>query len=158
MSQLRPCQGTAIPPQPSPAVRSQNSLRIRHRADGRGFTASRHASAPADMGVRESEGPASGLLHQGAKVLSWLEGRPAQRAKDRCAAAYVPSQVVEEVAACSLLTCDCPRFLQKNFGPVRAELHQQDLEVEGHLPAALNGAFARNGPNPYHAPTGGYHW
>ena len=33
-----------------------------------------------------------------------------------------------------------------------------DLEVEGQLPAALNGAFARNGPNLYYPPTAGYHW
>ena len=50
------------------------------------------------------------------------------------------------------------RFLHGNSGPVHDELFEDDLEVEGELPAALNGAFARNGPNPYFAPTGGYHW
>ena len=50
------------------------------------------------------------------------------------------------------------RFLHENFGPVHAELCEENLEVEGELPAALNGAFARNGPNPYFTPTGGYHW
>lgn len=39
------------------------------------------------------------------------------------------------------------------------ERFDADLEViEGTLPAAIDGAFLRTGPNPWTAPTGEYHW
>ncbi|KAK9816287.1 hypothetical protein WJX74_006374 [Apatococcus lobatus] len=98
-------------------------------ADHRGSQVS--ASAASSTAVPQ-EGLPGNVFHQGAKALSWLEGRPSQRANDR--------------------------FLHENFGPVYDELYEENLEVEGELPAALNGAFARNGPNPYFTPTGGYHW
>lgn len=34
----------------------------------------------------------------------------------------------------------------------------RDLAVEGTLPAALNGVYLRNGPNPFFKPVAGYHW
>ena len=34
----------------------------------------------------------------------------------------------------------------------------QECEVVGELPEAMNGEFARNGPNPRFRPSGGYHW
>ena len=49
-------------------------------------------------------------------------------------------------------------FLEDGFKPVDKEVLQQDLKVEGTLPAALNGVFARTGPNPHVAPVAGYHW
>ncbi len=45
-----------------------------------------------------------------------------------------------------------------NFAPVTEELLEADLPVEGTLPAALNGAYVRNGPNPNMSPVGGHHW
>eukprot|EP00899_Mesostigma_viride_P017272 jgi/Mesvir1/25546/Mv01788-RA.1 len=49
--------------------------------------------------------------------------------------------------------------LQGNFAPVTEELHKPNLRViSGELPADLNGAFIRNGPNPKLKPTNGYLW
>ncbi|MFI4936503.1 MAG: carotenoid oxygenase family protein [Caulobacterales bacterium] len=48
-------------------------------------------------------------------------------------------------------------FLAGNYGPVRAE-DDFDLEVVGEIPAALRGAFYRNGPNPQFPPMDDYHW
>ena len=43
------------------------------------------------------------------------------------------------------------------FAPVEKELFQE-CQVVGVLPEAIQGEFARNGPNPRFPPTGGYHW
>jgi carotenoid cleavage dioxygenase-like enzyme len=45
-----------------------------------------------------------------------------------------------------------------NFAPVKEDVLEADLPVEGTLPAALDGAYIRNGPNPYLQPLGGFHW
>ena len=45
-------------------------------------------------------------------------------------------------------------YLHDNFAPQNRAVHQQDLRVEGNVPQALDGAFARIGPNPYLPPTG----
>lgn len=34
-------------------------------------------------------------------------------------------------------------FLQDNYAPIDREIHVQNLPVQGNLPAALNGVFAR---------------
>ena len=47
--------------------------------------------------------------------------------------------------------------LAGNNAPVTDELHIDRLEVEGTLPADLNGLYVRNGPNPYFAPDWRYH-
>jgi len=49
-------------------------------------------------------------------------------------------------------------YLADNFAPVASELVVEDLPVLGELPAALNGMFVRNGPNPQFPPLGRYHW
>jgi carotenoid 9,10(9',10')-cleavage dioxygenase 1 len=51
-------------------------------------------------------------------------------------------------------------FLKDNFAPIEAETHVTDLApTHGALPPALDGAFARIGPNPEPARiTGDYHW
>ncbi|GAB4814752.1 hypothetical protein N2152v2_001798 [Parachlorella kessleri] len=50
-------------------------------------------------------------------------------------------------------------YLRGNYAPVSDEIFQDQLEVvEGKLPAVLNGAFLRNGPNPAVPMAGGYHW
>lgn len=41
-----------------------------------------------------------------------------------------------------------PFYLQDNFAPVTEEITDDGLEVSGSIPAALNGRFLRNGPNP----------
>ncbi len=43
---------------------------------------------------------------------------------------------------------DPNRFLQGPFAPVEEEMTAFDLPVTGALPAALNGRYLRNGPNP----------
>jgi carotenoid cleavage dioxygenase len=48
-------------------------------------------------------------------------------------------------------------YLAGNFAPVRSE-DDFSLEVIGEFPAALAGAFYRNGPNPQFAPRDDYHW
>src|ERR1700712_1636703 len=48
-------------------------------------------------------------------------------------------------------------FLSGNYAPVRSE-DEFDLAVTGQIPAGLNGAFYRNGPNPQFEPRGPYHW
>ncbi len=47
--------------------------------------------------------------------------------------------------------------LQGNFAPVAEEITARDLTVEGTIPAELNGALLRDGPNPI-APGPGHHW
>jgi carotenoid cleavage dioxygenase len=55
------------------------------------------------------------------------------------------------------LACRDP-YLMGHWAPVHTEVLAQDLEViEGELPADLNGAFVRTGPNPKLTPEGGYH-
>ena len=50
-----------------------------------------------------------------------------------------------------------PRFwTQGNYAPVFEELTVDHLEVEGAIPAALDGVYVRNGANPKHSP--GDHW
>ena len=48
-------------------------------------------------------------------------------------------------------------YLSGNFAPVASE-DDFDLEVVGEIPAAISGAFYRNGPNPQFEPRGQYHW
>jgi carotenoid cleavage dioxygenase-like enzyme len=48
-------------------------------------------------------------------------------------------------------------FLAGNYAPVRSE-DDFDLKVTGQIPAGLNGALYRTGPNPQFAPRGAYHW
>ena len=43
------------------------------------------------------------------------------------------------------------------YGPVDHEV-SQECEVVGELLKAMNGEFARNGPNPPFRSLGGYHW
>lgn len=47
--------------------------------------------------------------------------------------------------------------LSGNNAPVHDELAIDRLEVQGELPADLNGLYVRNGPNPFHAPDWRYH-
>jgi carotenoid cleavage dioxygenase len=52
-------------------------------------------------------------------------------------------------------------YLCDNYAPVRAESFETALPLlDAHttLPADLNGAFIRTGPNPYFDPAGRYHW
>jgi hypothetical protein len=46
-------------------------------------------------------------------------------------------------------------FLKDNYAPVREEVFEEDLEVEGELPAELDGIYLRNGPNPFYEPLHG---
>jgi carotenoid cleavage dioxygenase len=48
-------------------------------------------------------------------------------------------------------------FLEGLLEPVRDERNDEELVVEGELPAGLNGIFTRNGPNPQFTPIGAYH-
>lgn len=50
------------------------------------------------------------------------------------------------------------KYLADNFKPVSAETAHQDLKVVGKLPKALDGVYARTGPNPVLPITGDYHW
>jgi carotenoid cleavage dioxygenase len=51
------------------------------------------------------------------------------------------------------------RYLEGNYAPVEEEVTAVDLPVIGQLPAALNGRYLRNGPNPATAPDpAAYHW
>lgn len=52
-----------------------------------------------------------------------------------------------------------PKYvLSNNFAPVTTELPPTECEViEGSLPACLDGAYIRNGPNPQFLPRGPYH-
>jgi carotenoid cleavage dioxygenase-like enzyme len=49
-------------------------------------------------------------------------------------------------------------FLTGNYGPVDVERTDTELDVDGRIPAELNGRYLRIGPNPYAPPTGPYHW
>jgi carotenoid cleavage dioxygenase len=50
-------------------------------------------------------------------------------------------------------------YLTGNFGPVRDERDDADLEITGALPPELYGLLVRNGPNPVSVPDpGAYHW
>jgi len=50
-------------------------------------------------------------------------------------------------------------YLAGNFAPVANEDDFQDLPVQGEIPAALRGAFYRNGPNPQFVPRDpDHHW
>lgn len=49
------------------------------------------------------------------------------------------------------------KHLQGLMAPVFEERDDADLTVIGEIPAALNGVFVRNGPNPQFAPIGAYH-
>ena len=48
-------------------------------------------------------------------------------------------------------------FLAGNYAPVRSE-DDFELTVTGELPAGLNGALYRTGPNPQFNPNGPHHW
>jgi carotenoid cleavage dioxygenase len=49
------------------------------------------------------------------------------------------------------------RWLSGTLEPVHDELDVDGLEVEGELPAGLEGTYLRNGPNPQFDPIGRYH-
>src|SRR3954451_10963930 len=49
-------------------------------------------------------------------------------------------------------------YLHGLYAPALAEVTLGDLEVEGELPADLNGVYVRNGPNSQFEPRGRYHW
>jgi carotenoid 9,10(9',10')-cleavage dioxygenase 1 len=49
-------------------------------------------------------------------------------------------------------------YLADNFAPVPDETAAPCTLLEGTLPPALDGVFARIGPNPALPPTGDYHW
>lgn len=70
-------------------------------------------------------------LHGIERVVSYFQGQAARRKKNL--------------------------YLQGNFAPV-TETEGTDLEVVGHLPKAIDGVYARNGPNPVLPITGDYHW
>lgn len=48
-------------------------------------------------------------------------------------------------------------YLHGVYAPTVDELHVEDLPVIGELPADLEGAYFRNGPNPVHQPKNRYH-
>jgi len=50
------------------------------------------------------------------------------------------------------------RFLEGSFAPVTEEITAFDLPVTGRLPAALNGRYLRNGPNPLGLDDPNHHW
>lgn len=50
------------------------------------------------------------------------------------------------------------RYLMGNFAPVKDELTETDLAVEGAIPPELNGRLLRNGPNPIAPDPASYHW
>jgi carotenoid cleavage dioxygenase-like enzyme len=47
-------------------------------------------------------------------------------------------------------------YLSGRFAPVDRETDADDLQVEGTLPADIDGVFMRNGPNPKFPPLGSY--
>uniref|UniRef100_A0A061RE98 carotenoid 9,10-dioxygenase n=1 Tax=Tetraselmis sp. GSL018 TaxID=582737 RepID=A0A061RE98_9CHLO len=49
-------------------------------------------------------------------------------------------------------------YLAGNYSPVEQERFDEELLVEGELPADLSGCFLRIGSNPKMRPMGGYHW
>lgn len=51
-------------------------------------------------------------------------------------------------------------YLSGNFAPVDCEVFARNVPVEGTLPAALDGVYIRNGPNPRFPPDSPakYHW
>ncbi|GAB5450794.1 MAG: carotenoid oxygenase family protein [Halioglobus sp.] len=55
-----------------------------------------------------------------------------------------------------IYTLDNP-YLHGVYAPTVNELHAQGLEVEGELPADLEGAYLRNGPNPVYQPANRHH-
>jgi carotenoid cleavage dioxygenase len=55
-------------------------------------------------------------------------------------------------------TIETHPFLLGNYAPVSDEVTLTDLEVEGRIPAALEGRYLRTGPNPLVAPIGPHHW
>lgn len=48
-------------------------------------------------------------------------------------------------------------YLHGVYAPTNQELELEDLDVVGELPADLEGAYLRNGPNPLHQPKNRYH-
>ena len=58
-----------------------------------------------------------------------------------------------------MTTIDAERepYLEGVYAPVDDEIDAVDLAVTGVIPAALDGTFLRNGPNPMFAPKGRYH-
>src|SRR3989344_977027 len=56
------------------------------------------------------------------------------------------------------LSTDQTDFLDDVFAPVPSETETTALRVVGELPAALNGVYARIGPNPLKPNPKRYHW
>lgn len=50
------------------------------------------------------------------------------------------------------------RYLVGAFAPVHEEVTAHDLPTDGEIPAAIDGLFVRNGPNPIAADPANYHW
>ena len=48
-------------------------------------------------------------------------------------------------------------YLHGAYAPTLDEMHREDLEVRGELPADLVGAYFRNGPNPVHQSKNRHH-
>ena len=48
-------------------------------------------------------------------------------------------------------------YLSGSLTPVSEEVSAENLPVTGQIPAALNGLYLRNGPNPQFTPRGRYH-
>jgi carotenoid cleavage dioxygenase len=66
------------------------------------------------------------------RVVDWVQGQAARRRKNM--------------------------YLAGNFAPVKDEVQAESLPVEGKLPKALDGVYARVGPNPVLPLNGDYHW
>ncbi|MDP3676946.1 MAG: carotenoid oxygenase family protein [Novosphingobium sp.] len=49
-------------------------------------------------------------------------------------------------------------FLSGIHRPMEEELTLTELDVEGQIPAALDGSYMRTGPNPFAPDPAGYHW
>jgi carotenoid cleavage dioxygenase len=62
------------------------------------------------------------------------------------------------MAADTATATDTYRFLEGNFAPVTEEVTLTDLPVDGSIPAALQGRYLRNGPNPVGADPAHHHW
>ncbi|MDE2595169.1 MAG: carotenoid oxygenase family protein [Burkholderiales bacterium] len=65
---------------------------------------------------------------------------------------------LDDAAPSSPSETDQPSFLDGPFAPVQQETVLHDLQVTGELPAALQGVYARIGPNPMDLHAKRYHW
>lgn len=100
--------------------------------------------------------------------LGTLEGEPTQQEGRVPSGNVNPLSAICDVAE-SLIAMVEPRHrplradpviqLEGNFAPVDENPPQAVLQVSGSIPTCLlGGAYIRNGGNPLHMPTGGYHF